>query len=140
VEISIALALPSDGASVPVARRVTAQALRVLGVDGECVAELELALTEACANVLDHAGSGDDYEVQFAVVGDDCVITVTDRGQAFDGDDHGRDLVALSAERGRGIALMRALVDEVHFHASDAGGTTVSMTKALVFADGAPSR
>lgn len=140
MEISVALSLPSDGASVPVARRVTAQALRALGVDGECIAELELALTEACANVLDHAGNGDDYEVQFAVVGPDCVITVTDRGKAFDGRDHGLHDAGPSDERGRGIQLMRALVDEVHFTESENGGTTVNLTKALIFADVAPSR
>ena len=62
MELKLTLALPRDEYSVPVARRVLSRSLEVLGVDEVVVADIELALTEACTNVLDHAADTDEYD------------------------------------------------------------------------------
>ena len=138
MEIKLTLALPRDNQSVPVARRVLKSSLQVIGVRPDVVADIELALTEACTNVLDHAGDADEYEVSAGVNGTACVIEVVDRGQGFDGSTAGLADAGPHAEDGRGIQLMRALVDKVTFTSRPAVGTVVHLEKELEWDDDAP--
>ncbi len=131
------LALPRDGLSVPVARRVLKNALTALGVADEVTADIEVALTEACTNVLDHAADGEEYEVRAGVHDHECVIEVVDTGGGFDPAAHGFSDAAAAAESGRGIQLMRALVDRVSF-TSRGDGTVVHLEKRLHWEEGAP--
>jgi serine/threonine-protein kinase RsbW len=135
VEIKLTLALPRDAVSVPVVRRVLKQAMEVLGVEADCVHDIELALTEACTNVLDHADDGDEYEVSAGIDGDQCVIEVVDLGAGFDSSLRGLADADTDAEGGRGIQLMRALVDKVEFTSRPQVGTVVHLEKALVWDD-----
>ena len=64
VEITMVLYLPRDSASVPVSRRVLDGCLQTLGVTPDTRADIALALSEACANVIQHAGPGEEYGVQ----------------------------------------------------------------------------
>ncbi|MGH9153704.1 MAG: ATP-binding protein [Acidimicrobiales bacterium] len=137
MEINMALLLPRDARTVPVARHICREALRELGVDADCVADIEVALTEACTNVLEHSRAGEEYEVQVELAERDCVIRVVDRGQGFDADAPA-PRADDTAESGRGIALMRALVDHVKFESRPRDGTVVRLEKQLLYADGAP--
>ena len=136
MELKLTLALPRDEFSVPVARRVLSRSLEVLGVDEQVVADIELALTEACTNVLDHAADTDEYEVSAGIDGTLCIIEVIDRGGGFDDSTKGLADAEPSAEDGRGIQLMRALVDEVTFHSRPQVGTVVHLEKQLSWDDG----
>lgn len=138
MEFKLTLALPRDNQTVPVARRVLKSSLEVLGVRGEVIADIELALTEACTNVLDHSGDADEYEVSAGVDGTACVIEVIDRGQGFDGSVKGLADAEPHAEDGRGIQLMRALVDKVTFTSRPAVGTVVHLEKELEWVADAP--
>ena len=131
MEIKLTLALPRDELSVPVVRRVLKQAMDTLGVEGEVTADIELALTEACTNVLDHAVDAEEYEVSAGIDGEVCVIEVVDRGGGFEAEDLGLEQADHHAEEGRGIQLMRALVDRVEFDSSSNSGTTVHLEKKL---------
>ena len=139
VEINLGLLLPRDARTVPVARHICREALRELGVAEECTGDIEVALTEACTNVLDHAGPGDPYEVQVTLAEHDCVIRVLDTGQGFDHEAPRRHADG-AAERGRGIALMHALVDRVKFESRPEEGTIVHLEKELAYTDGSPVR
>lgn len=132
VEISLGLTLPRDALSIPVARHICSFALREVGVDADCTSDIEIALTEACTNVLDHSGPGDEYRVNVSVDGEQCTIRVIDTGHGFDSAtlaDMGDDL---GAERGRGVGLMRALVDRIEFISKSEAGTVVHLEKELV--------
>ncbi len=137
MELKLTLALPRDEFSVPVARRVLSRSLEVLGVDETVVADIELALTEACTNVLDHAADTDEYEVSAGIDGTLCIIEVIDRGGGFDDSTQGLVDAEPSAEDGRGIQLMRALVDKVTFTSRPQLGTVVHLEKQLSWDDGA---
>lgn len=132
------LLLPRDGLSIPVARHICRFALREVGVSPDSVGDIEVALTEACTNVLDHSGPGDEYEVHFSVDDERCEIRVIDTGHGFDGESLGTGGSDLSAERGRGIELIRALVDNVQFESKKEAGTIVRLVKDLSFVDGSP--
>jgi serine/threonine-protein kinase RsbW len=131
VEIKLTLALPRDELSVPVVRAVLKQALDVLGVERETISDIQVALTEACTNVLDHAVDADEYEVSAGIDGDVCVIEVIDRGLGFEPADLGLADAEPTAEDGRGIQLMRALVDRVEFESRPQVGTVVHLEKKL---------
>ena len=128
------LQLPRDEASIPVVRHLCRNALHGIGVDGDCGADIEVALSEACTNALRHSEPGAEYKVQVALDERQCVITVVDTGQGFDGRSSRSDP---AAERGRGVELMRALVDRVNFQSDPEAGTIVRLEKDLDFQDGA---
>ena len=76
MEIKMTLYLPRDAASVPVTRRVLDRCLETLGVTPDTRADIALALSEACANVVQHAGPGEEYQVQVSARNRQCVIEV----------------------------------------------------------------
>lgn len=90
-------------------------------------------MTEACSNVLRHAAATDgEYEVEVAIDERKCEIRVTDTGAGFDAGLFGEQ-AQFTAEGGRGIFLMRALVDDLRFVARPEVGTVVHLEKNLDF-------
>ena len=98
MEIKLGLALPREELSVPVVRRVLKASLDALGVERVVIHDIEVALTEAVTNVLDHATHGEEYEVSAGIDGDICVIEIIDRGAGFQADDLGHDNADPTAE------------------------------------------
>jgi len=138
--LTVALELPRDRVSIPVARHVVRYLLSELGVVDDVVHDFELALSEACANVLDHSGFGDSYEISISIRAEACQLRVVDRGHGFDYVSvQGRE-IGSDAERGRGLALMHALMDGVHLQSEPERGTLVTLTKRLEFEEESPAR
>ena len=135
VLITVSLNLASDAATVPVARHIVRASLDEIGVTTDCVTDIEIALSEAATNVLKHAGPGDSYEVSCELNDTSCIIRVVDRGHGFDHATLGFDHADASAEQGRGIQLMRELVDQVRFISKPEDGTIVHLEKRLTFTD-----
>lgn len=131
MEIKLSLVLPRDELSVPVVRRVLTASMQALGVEADVVADIEVALTEAVTNILDHAAEGFEYEVSAGIDGNTCLIEICDRGGGFDASELGHDEAPPSAEEGRGIQLMRSLVDKVTFQNVPKVGTVVHLEKRL---------
>src|SRR5436309_15580453 len=80
LEIKVVLFLPRDAATVPVSRQVLDGCLATLGVTPDTRADIALALSEACANVVQHAGPGEEYQVQVSAGDGRCVIEVVNTG------------------------------------------------------------
>jgi serine/threonine-protein kinase RsbW len=133
MRVAISLLLPRDELSVPVARHLAAWAMEELGVDQGCAEDIQVALTEACTNVILHAGPGDAYEVALDVDESSCVIRVIDRGQGFDAASRGG--ATDEAESGRGMGLMDALVDQVLFESKPEAGTIVHLEKTIAYGE-----
>jgi anti-sigma regulatory factor (Ser/Thr protein kinase) len=76
------LQLRREAASVPLARRLLVGAMDTAGVDADISHELSLALTEACANAVQHGGDvrSPYYRVTAAIDGDMCRIEVAGAG------------------------------------------------------------
>jgi serine/threonine-protein kinase RsbW len=132
VEISISLSLPRDKETIPVARHIVRKALAEVGVENDCTFDVELALSEACTNVLLHAGPGEAYEVRLQIDERSCELRVVDVGRGFEADGTLAQPSGV-AEGGRGLGLMIALVDRVRFASKPEAGTMVSLEKALVY-------
>jgi serine/threonine-protein kinase RsbW len=139
VEINVVLYLPRDAASVPVSRQVLDGCLGVLGVTPGTRTDIALALSEACANVIQHAGPGDEFEVRARASGGQCVIEVVNAGS--DGSAEittADDPAPLTAEHGRGLKIMDAVVDNLRLTGDGHAGTTVHFEKLLDWLPDAP--
>src|SRR3982750_4331274 len=123
MRMSVRLNLPREADSVPVVRRLLRCALAILHVDRESGGDLEIALTEACANVIKHARGADKFEVRLDVAEDRCAIDVLDNGTGFDAARADGDSPATSSEHGRGLFLIRALAENVRMHSTPRTGS-----------------
>jgi serine/threonine-protein kinase RsbW len=136
MEFSLALTLPRDEQTVPMARHIVRNAMEQVGVEETCIYDVVLALSEASTNVLLHSGPGDQYVVRLDLERDRGVIRVVDVGYGFDSAGLATPAPRLEAERGRGLGLMQALVDRVDFASRSEAGTIVTLEKVLTYADG----
>ncbi|MGY1621097.1 ATP-binding protein [Geodermatophilus sp. SYSU D00965] len=130
MDIAFTVRLPVDRSSVPFVRGLLRQALEHLRVERNVVDEVALALTEACANVVRHAGDHADYEVQVAIDDALCRISVFDDGAGFDPDAPREGRGDSPLDGGRGLLLMQALVDRLDFRHDD-GRHRVTLEKRL---------
>jgi serine/threonine-protein kinase RsbW len=135
MRVELALSLPREEISVPLARHVVSAALTTAGVEPACVHEVEVALSEACTNAVKHAVDGVTYEVAIGISDDQVAIDVIDSGSGFgqrqatiDGDDRW-------SENGRGLKLVNALSDLAIFDtiAGDGGGSVHTTMKLRWF-------
>ena len=134
--------------SVPVMRRVLGDTLRGIGVNEDSVDDILLAATEACTNVVLHAGqSAPAYTVAATVNNAACRVEVTDAGQGCSRPrfgrpqfgKHGRGRFSRGRrvragellESGRGFAIMRASVDAVTLRSVPGQGTRVVLDKRI---------
>jgi serine/threonine-protein kinase RsbW len=152
MEIKMALYLPRDAASVPVTRRVLDRCLETLGVTPDTRGDIALALSEACANVVQHAGPGQEYHVQVSARNGQCVIEVVNAGTGTVQGSHGTgrdrlgesalagDLVPATAEHGRGLQIIHAVTDNMQLTGNERHGTTVHFEKTLQWLPGAAGR
>ena len=127
--MTVRLDLPREAGSVPAVRRLLRSTLAVLHVDQESGADLELAITEACANVVNHASGTESFEVLLEVAEDHCAIDVRDDGVGFD-----PDAIAPPAagdDRGRGLFLIKALAENVRMHSAPRRGSLIHFEKSF---------
>lgn len=81
VDVKFSLTFPREALSVPVMRHVLGDALRGLGADDQGVADLLLAVTEACTNVVRHGGPGRGYEVVASLGKGGCRVEIVNTGR-----------------------------------------------------------
>ena len=126
----IELEIPARAEFVALARLVvSALASSDSNLGDERIDDLKLAVSEACTNAIeahDAAGSDERVLVRCQAGADSLEVCVEDRGHGFDPaelPDHPpvTDPDRLKFERGLGIPLIRALVDEVEFSPTDQG-------------------
>ena len=117
------LELPRDPAELASMRSLLRRWLRHADGTPEDVAEILTATGEAAANAIEHAGAPgrSPLEIVGTVTAGEVDITVRD---------HGRWRPERADERGRGLVLMRALMDTVEVTPS-AEGTTVRLRRRL---------
>jgi serine/threonine-protein kinase RsbW len=138
VNITYALSLPAEAASVPTARLICRANLELLQVARSSIDDVTLALTEACANVVQHAG-GRRYQVRVAIEDDCCQIDVLDEGGGFDPAEVGEPDPEALLPSGRGLLLIESVVDKLAFTRREGvAGTVLSLEKRLELDPGSP--
>jgi serine/threonine-protein kinase RsbW len=140
------LHLRRDAASVPLARRLLIGTMETAGVDPDVSYDLSVALSEACANAVEHGGSApggasEAFRVTAYLDGEKCRIEVADSGPGFPATRVRPPVrqVRPDAEHGRGLGLIQELADHVHIgNQPGRGGAVVSFDKILKWREGAP--
>jgi serine/threonine-protein kinase RsbW len=131
VRVDVAISLPQEVETVALIRRAVTNTLSVFGVEDDCVEDIRLALSEACTNVIEHAGVDDEYEVRVEVDDARCEISVKNQGDGFDFAALDGEMPDGDSARGRGVAIMRAVMDQVRFSSEPREGTIVHLVKQL---------
>ncbi len=115
--------LPADPGELAALRSLLRRWLVRAGSGEDDLAEILIAVGEATANAIEHAGHGNGrgVDVSGEVIAGEIRLTVADTGRwRPERDDDG----------GRGLVLMRALMDQVDVEASPTG-TVVTMRREL---------
>jgi serine/threonine-protein kinase RsbW len=124
----VVLSMPARAEGVGVVRQALAGMADALDFDASVLADMKMAVTEACTNVVVHAYDDEDgvIEVQMVAGEADLTIVVRDRGAGIQPRPARSETPAL----GLGLPLIAALSDAFELRGSAGQGTEVRMTFA----------
>ena len=132
--VTVRLTIPARAEYITLCRLALTGIARLRELSDELLADLKLALTEAASNSVRHAYGDKDVgvvDISYQLFPDRLVIEVTDEGEGFDPAEAEGNAAELS-EGGLGIAIIRAIADEVEFGAQPGGkGSRLRFEKAL---------
>ncbi len=126
------LTLPSDLRLLPLARVFIEAACQAAGLEAKVTDAVVLAAHEAASNVIRHAHHGDAgrfFQIQCHVRPDGVEVHLIDEGEPFNIDAVPALDPAELRVGGRGIFLMRALMDELTCRPHGDRGNTLRMVK-----------
>jgi serine/threonine-protein kinase RsbW len=130
----VSLVIPAKAEYIALGRLAVAGLLRARAVEPEVLADVKLALTEACSNSIRHAyvdGREGEVEIRYELADTTLAVEVSDEGGGFD-----PSLLETGSgirdEGGLGIAIIRALTDDLIIGPRSGGaGYCVRFTKNL---------
>jgi len=133
---SYLLKIPGQTDNLELIRNFVSGIAKKVGFDEEDTNKIELAIDEACTNVIEHAYQHDesqDIDIAVKIDYNKFTIVVADRGRSFDMDEvEIPDMSSYLAELrvgGLGIYLMRTLMDEVDYRSKPGEKNEVTMVK-----------
>jgi serine/threonine-protein kinase RsbW len=131
---SVRLTIPAKPEYITLGRLALTAIAGVRPLSDETLHDLKLALTEACTNSVKHAygekGAG-SVDIVYELLADRLEVEVGDAGSGFDpgiGQGDGEDELE---EGGLGIAIIRAVTDEVEIGEREGGGSRLRFVKLL---------
>ncbi|MBM3728783.1 MAG: ATP-binding protein [Acidobacteria bacterium] len=138
IEQTFTLQVPSSTVNLAMIREFVARVGGMAGFGENDVAKLELAVDEACANVIEHAYDSDTTkQVSVRATFDDeqIQIEIIDRGRGFDPSSiPQQDLDQLIAQRrsgGLGLRLIRTIMDDVQYQIVPGEKNELRMVKKI---------
>jgi len=106
------------------------------GFSGKEVYSIQLAVDEACSNVIEHAYEGipdGDIEITCDILPDQITIVIHDHGKEFDITTVRKPNLSRELNErevgGLGVYLIRKLMDEVRFESSKTTGNYLTLVK-----------
>jgi serine/threonine-protein kinase RsbW len=128
--------------NVRLAIECVSKTARAAGIDDETLYKIQLAVDEACANVVNHAYRGmDPGDMEVSCFHDERAfsVCVRDWGRSFAPEAVPEpDVEAPLEERtlgGLGMFLMKQVMDQVHYRFDPEQGNELKMTKRLQVAE-----
>ncbi|MFL5966791.1 MAG: ATP-binding protein [Gaiellaceae bacterium] len=130
----VRLTIPARAEYITLGRLALTGISRLASFSDELLADLKLALTEATSNSVRHAYGDDGHgvvEIVYELWDDHLVIEVTDEGAGFEPPGENGEPDTMS-EGGLGIAIIRAIADDVEIGAQpDGTGSRLRFVKNL---------
>jgi len=112
------------------------RAAEAAGLGARAVRAVQLAVDEACSNIVEHAYGGEgrgDIECTCRVDDEGLTVILRDHGRPFDPTSVSEPNLYPSLDectgRGLGLYFMRQLMDKVHFEFTPASGNVLTMVK-----------
>ncbi len=135
-EINYQLKVPSQTDNLELIREFVSRVAAKVGFDSDDVNKIELAIDEACTNVIKHAyekNSKKPIDIAIKLDYNKLTIIVTDQGKGFNVDDiktpDMKEYLAEMRVGGLGIFLIKNLMDEVKFDVKPGVRNQVKMVK-----------
>jgi serine/threonine-protein kinase RsbW len=128
----VRLTIPAKAEYITLCRLALAGLSQLRAVPDETVHDLKLALTEACTNSIRHAyetSEAGQVEIRYELAEDQIAIEVTDEGAGFAVDEAAES--DRMSESGLGIAIIRALADELEIDQGNGQGSRLRFVKRL---------
>jgi serine/threonine-protein kinase RsbW len=128
----VRLTIPAKAEYIVLGRLALSSLARLQPLTDEELSDLKLALTEACTNSVRHAYADRPgvVEIVYELHTDRVVIEVADDGVGFVPEIEADETDEL-AEGGLGIAIIRALSDELEIGERNGGGSRIRFVKLL---------
>lgn len=96
----------------------------------EDIYDIITAVGEVCDNAIEHGRSERGVDVEYAMTSHEFTVEVQDYGSGFDPTGRGEEVPDLLAESGRGIFLMKNLMDSLEISSAPGRGTRIVMRKS----------
>jgi len=132
------LKIPSQSDNLSIIRDVVAKVASRVGFDTDEASKIELAVDEACTNVIKHAytnNSNQMIEVSIKIDQKKLIIIVADKGKGFNPDEIKLPDLNKSIKEGRkgglGLCLIKTLMDKVEFEIKPGLRNQVKMIKYI---------
>ncbi len=110
--------------------RVQAEALsKRLQFNEDEVMDIVMAVGEACDNAIEHGKSEKGVLIKYTITKDELKIEVIDSGPGFNPYGKGTSPPDLLEERGRGIFIMKTLMDKAEIYSKPGEGCVVELIK-----------
>lgn len=129
------LNVTSDVANLEIIADFVKKAVQKANLDAQDIFAVQMAVDEACTNVIEHAYAGEPGDIYLTCEAKpgECIITIRDNGRPFNPEAiPPPDLDSNLEERhigGLGLYFMRKLMDEVHFSFDPEKGNQLVMIK-----------
>lgn len=147
------LKIPSNSVHLSMVRKLMADLSEKIGFSEEEVAKIQMAVEEACTNIIKHAyndkktGQLKSYhsrrkgdvdkpiELQMEIGSDTFVVTIIDRGKVFNFNSYKPptldEYMAMANPQGLGIRVIRTFMDKASYNHKRGIGNVLRLTKHL---------
>jgi serine/threonine-protein kinase RsbW len=128
------LCIESDLNKLQMVEEFTEKILRQTSFSDDDIDSIAISITEIISNAILHGNKGDKnkkVDISFQLESDAIIISVKDEGPGFDINniDNPIEPQNLLKDSGRGVFIVKALMDKIEFEAKNNGLTVIMMKK-----------
>ena len=127
---------PGEYKSLEKISEFVVEAARQAGLNEHETYQVDLAVDEACCNIIDHAYGGEglgEMQISVEIKPDKLTVILVDRGRTFDPSKVPEPKLDIPLEqvkrRGAGFYLIRKIIDELHYERTPQGNNVMVLVK-----------
>jgi serine/threonine-protein kinase RsbW len=131
---TVSLTIPAKAEYLVFCRLILTGLAQAKNMDAETLADMKLAVTEACSNSIRHAygDAAGEVSVRFTLEDEHIAIEVEDQGDGFEPPETFQSFASDASEAGMGLAIIEALTDELTFApGADGRGSVVTFRRRV---------
>lgn len=132
---NIVVEIPSDYKYLNLVDKITTELSEVSGFERKAADEIAISIIEACTNAIEHGNKccpAEVVKIVYRLFGERLAIDVYDHGEGFDFESYLNsipDPQDITHYRGRGLYIMKNMMDELKFEIIPGVGMKVTLEK-----------